>query len=205
MYLFLACTDNVGHQPNNRHCHSTVETESILFICFPSHDGCCYGLVFALLLSLARCIFCSICYYFLPDPAQSAFFLGVCARVCLLWQRATFYVGTVVTHLRFAKNEIPHIKATIGLLCEKRSLKFSKKKNTKKNCFRRSIRVSQNPSIHILMAKRRVPKVPSKWPTLSKHRERRHIEDVPFYKIQHSFDELPLDPIKPFIVEKIRK
>lgn len=30
-------------------------------------------------------------------------------------------------------------------------------------------------------------------------------EDVPFYKLQHSFDELPLDPVKPFILEKIRK
>lgn len=55
------------------------------------------------------------------------------------------------------------------------------------------------------MVKRRVTKVPFKWPALSKHRERRHIEDVPFYKIRHSFDELPLDPIRSFIVAKIRK
>lgn len=33
----------------------------------------------------------------------------------------------------------------------------------------------------------------------------RHLEEVPFYKIHHSFDELPLDPVKPFIIEKIRK
>lgn len=33
----------------------------------------------------------------------------------------------------------------------------------------------------------------------------RHHEEVPFYKLQHSFDELPLDPVKPFILEKIRK
>lgn len=33
----------------------------------------------------------------------------------------------------------------------------------------------------------------------------RHHEEVPFYKLHHSFDELPLDPVKPFIIEKIRK
>lgn len=37
------------------------------------------------------------------------------------------------------------------------------------------------------------------------HRKRRHIEDVPFYKLQHDYDELPLDPARSFILEKIRK
>lgn len=56
------------------------------------------------------------------------------------------------------------------------------------------------------MVKRRVTKMPQKRATLSKHRDRRrHIEDVPFYKVQYAFDELPLDPIKSFIIEKIRK
>lgn len=57
------------------------------------------------------------------------------------------------------------------------------------------------------MVKRRMAKAPHKWPTLRKHHQerRRHIEDVPFYKVQYAFDELPLDPIKSFIVEKIRK
>lgn len=35
--------------------------------------------------------------------------------------------------------------------------------------------------------------------------KRRHIEDTPFYKFQYRFDELPLDPLRPFILEKIRK
>lgn len=35
---------------------------------------------------------------------------------------------------------------------------------------------------------------------------RRHREDhFNFYKLRHSFDELPLDPAKSFINEKIRK
>lgn len=33
----------------------------------------------------------------------------------------------------------------------------------------------------------------------------RNIKDSPFYKIRHQFDELPFDPIVPFIQEKIRK
>lgn len=33
----------------------------------------------------------------------------------------------------------------------------------------------------------------------------RRIEDMRFYQLRHSFDQLPLDPIKPFIEEKIRK
>lgn len=37
------------------------------------------------------------------------------------------------------------------------------------------------------------------------NRKRRHIEDVPFYKLHHGYDELPLDPVRPFILEKIRK
>lgn len=32
-----------------------------------------------------------------------------------------------------------------------------------------------------------------------------HREEVPFYKLHHSFDELPLDPAKPFILEKLRE
>lgn len=34
---------------------------------------------------------------------------------------------------------------------------------------------------------------------------RRHLEEVPFYKLRHTFDELPLDPVKPFIIEKMRE
>lgn len=33
----------------------------------------------------------------------------------------------------------------------------------------------------------------------------RNIKDSSFYKIRHQFDELPLDPVVPFIQEKIRK
>ena len=32
---------------------------------------------------------------------------------------------------------------------------------------------------------------------------RRPIEDVPFYKIEHSSDDLPFDPFRPFIREEI--
>lgn len=32
-----------------------------------------------------------------------------------------------------------------------------------------------------------------------------HREEVPFYKLRHSFDDLPLDPAKPFILEKLRE
>lgn len=35
--------------------------------------------------------------------------------------------------------------------------------------------------------------------------KRRHIEDVPFYKFSYGSDDLPLDPAKPFILEKISK
>lgn len=46
----------------------------------------------------------------------------------------------------------------------------------------------------------------SKYKTIQdKKHKRRNIENVPFYKIQYGFDELPLDPIKPFILEKIRE
>lgn len=38
-------------------------------------------------------------------------------------------------------------------------------------------------------------------PKLNHH----HVRAVPFYKLHYSFDELPLDPVKPFILEKIRK
>lgn len=34
---------------------------------------------------------------------------------------------------------------------------------------------------------------------------RRHIEDVPFYKLEHSFDDLPLDPFREFLNGKIRE
>ena len=33
----------------------------------------------------------------------------------------------------------------------------------------------------------------------------RRIEEVPFYQLRHSFDELPLDPVKAFIIEKTRE
>jgi hypothetical protein len=37
-----------------------------------------------------------------------------------------------------------------------------------------------------------------------KHRlKRRPIEDVPFYKVEHKIDDLPLDPFRPFIKEEI--
>lgn len=36
-------------------------------------------------------------------------------------------------------------------------------------------------------------------------RNPRHREDVAFYKLCHSFDQLPLDPVRPFIIEKMRK
>lgn len=47
-----------------------------------------------------------------------------------------------------------------------------------------------------MMAMRKKPK---------EQRNPRHLEDVPFYKLRHSFDELPLDPVRPFITEKMRK
>lgn len=34
-------------------------------------------------------------------------------------------------------------------------------------------------------------------------RQRRPIEDVPFYKFEYRFDDLPLDPARPFILEQI--
>lgn len=34
-------------------------------------------------------------------------------------------------------------------------------------------------------------------------RQRRPIEDVPFYKFEYKFDDLPLDPARPFILEQI--
>lgn len=34
---------------------------------------------------------------------------------------------------------------------------------------------------------------------------RRPTMEVTFYKLRHGFDELPLDPVKPFIIEKMRK
>lgn len=34
---------------------------------------------------------------------------------------------------------------------------------------------------------------------------RRPTTEVALYKLRHAFDELPLDPVKPFIIEKMRK
>lgn len=34
---------------------------------------------------------------------------------------------------------------------------------------------------------------------------RRPMTEVALYKLCHAFDELPLDPVKPFIIEKMRK
>lgn len=34
---------------------------------------------------------------------------------------------------------------------------------------------------------------------------RRPLEDVPFYKIKHGADDLPLDPFRTFITEEISK
>lgn len=36
-----------------------------------------------------------------------------------------------------------------------------------------------------------------------KVKQKRPIEDVPFYKFEYKFDDLPLDPAKPFILEQI--
>lgn len=36
-----------------------------------------------------------------------------------------------------------------------------------------------------------------------RQRQRRPIEDVPFYKLDYKFDDLPLDPARPFILEQI--
>ena len=38
-----------------------------------------------------------------------------------------------------------------------------------------------------------------------KPKSRRHIEDIPFYKLKYKQDDLPLDPIKDFILEEISK
>lgn len=35
--------------------------------------------------------------------------------------------------------------------------------------------------------------------------KRRNIEDIPFYLFEYGADDLPLDPAKPFILQKIRK
>lgn len=36
-----------------------------------------------------------------------------------------------------------------------------------------------------------------------RQKQRRPIEDVPFYKFEYKFDDLPLDPARPFILEQI--
>lgn len=38
-----------------------------------------------------------------------------------------------------------------------------------------------------------------------RQRQKRPIEDVPFYKFKYEFDDLPLDPARPFILEQISK
>lgn len=42
-----------------------------------------------------------------------------------------------------------------------------------------------------------------KKPKKAKQKQRRPIEDVPFYKFEYKFDDLPLDPARPFILEQI--
>lgn len=34
-------------------------------------------------------------------------------------------------------------------------------------------------------------------------KQRRSIEEAPFYKFEYTFDDLPLDPARPFILEQI--
>lgn len=46
--------------------------------------------------------------------------------------------------------------------------------------------------------------MPLKAKSKQKKNFQRH-DEVPFYQLRHSFDELPLDPVKPFIIEKIRE
>lgn len=38
-----------------------------------------------------------------------------------------------------------------------------------------------------------------------KPKARRHIEDIPFYKLKYKKEDLPLDPVKDFILEEISK
>lgn len=42
-------------------------------------------------------------------------------------------------------------------------------------------------------------------PSVGFSRKRRHIEDIPFFQLHHGYDDLPLDPARPIVVEKIRK
>lgn len=44
----------------------------------------------------------------------------------------------------------------------------------------------------------------SKQKPAKKAEKRRHIEDAPFYKLKHGFDDLPLDPARPLIEQHIR-
>lgn len=37
----------------------------------------------------------------------------------------------------------------------------------------------------------------------TRQKQRRPIEEVPFYKFEYKFDDLPLDPARPFILEQI--
>lgn len=41
--------------------------------------------------------------------------------------------------------------------------------------------------------------------TVKKAHKKRHIEDAPFYKLSHGFDDLPLDPARPLLQQYIRK
>lgn len=38
-----------------------------------------------------------------------------------------------------------------------------------------------------------------------RQRQKRPIEEAPFYKFAYKFDDLPLDPARPFILEQISK
>jgi hypothetical protein len=42
-------------------------------------------------------------------------------------------------------------------------------------------------------------------PPKTKPKPKRHIEDVPFYRFQYKFDDLPLDPARDFIQIQISK
>lgn len=47
--------------------------------------------------------------------------------------------------------------------------------------------------------------MPMKKKEKEKMNRRRPMAEVAFYKLRHAFDELPLDPVKSFIIEKMRK
>lgn len=41
--------------------------------------------------------------------------------------------------------------------------------------------------------------------TIKKPVKTRHLDDIPFYLYKYGADDLPLDPARPFILQKIRK